>query len=74
MIIKRNYKGSDNLSTGKICAFYITKYGGGFWRKDYNLIRKRQATRLKQKKEEKEILDKRLERAFHISWRTQENC
>lgn len=52
MIIKRNDKGSDNLSTGKICAFYIIKYGGGFWRKDYNLIRKRQATGFKKKNPE----------------------
>lgn len=64
MIIKRNYKGSDNLSPGKICAFYITKYGGGFWRKDYNLIRKRQATRLKKKKKKKKSWIKDLKGHF----------
>ena len=30
MFIKRNYKGSDKLSTGKIFAFYLTTKGGEF--------------------------------------------
>lgn len=30
MFIKRQYKDSDNLSTGKIFAFHITNKGGGF--------------------------------------------